>query len=104
MNILCDVALGRSDSEDTRRLLELLTDLTARRRVVCPIELHVFIELLRQRLPEKRAATARLVDSLSHGITIVVPPERVFLEVLSFALAARAGPPFPAAPGDEVWT
>ncbi|HEY4129460.1 MAG TPA: hypothetical protein VGM50_02530 [Gemmatimonadaceae bacterium] len=72
--------------------------------LLCPIEFHTFVELIKQRLPEKRARTAELIDELSCGVTIIMPQERVFIEALRFLQAAMSGPPFPEAPLDEVWT
>ena len=72
--------------------------------LLCPSSALVFAELAEQRLPEKREATAGLMDRLSRGLVLASPPDRVFLEVLRFVQSAVAGAPFPHAPLGEVWT
>jgi len=100
----CDVALGENATARSAELLDRLRGAVRAGTVVCPIELHTFTELLKQRLPEKLRQTAELIDELSAGVTIVAPPERAFLEALRFLQAAPDGPPFPPAPSDEMWT
>src|SRR6185437_1389866 len=101
---LCDVALGEDTEPRRVDMTSAVRASVAEGWLLCPIEFHTFIELIRQRLPEKRARTAGLIDELSRGVTIIMPPERVFIEVLRFLQAAMSGRPFPSAPKDEVWT
>lgn len=103
-NTFCDVVHGNTRSGPAFDALAALRVLCGSGRVVCPVEYNVLNEVLRQRLPEKREATAKLVDELSAGTVIVAASERVFLETLRFAQSAIRnevdGPP----PIDEVWT
>lgn len=103
-SFLCDVALGESTDPDHAKMAESLRGAAAEGWLVCPIEFHTFVELIKQRLPAKRTLTAELIDELSLGVTVIMPPERVFIEALRFLQAAPAGPPFPLSPIDEVWT
>jgi hypothetical protein len=103
-NTFCDIELGQVRSGSAFDVLVTLRGLCGAGRMVCPVEYNVLNEVLRQRLPEKRAATAALVDELSAGTVIAAAPDRVFLETLRFAQSAMRneadGPP----PIDEVWT
>lgn len=103
-NFLCDAALGETDDDESSRLLRDLRVHVAAGSVVCPIEYTTFVELYKQRLPEKRRATAELIDELSTAVVIVSPQDRCFLEALRLAEAITAQKPFPPAPKDEVWT
>lgn len=105
-NHLCDVELGVSRHPEHAALLMELRDLVRGGVVVCPIEFTVFTELYKQRLPEKRVATARLIDELSGGVSLVSPMDRCMIEALrlieglaSETKTAPISPPF-----GEVWT
>ena len=102
-NGLCDAVLGSGDKiyEELNDRLKAGVD---RGEIACPIEVSVFLELLKQRLPEKRLATTRIIDQLSQAVVIVAPQDRVFLEVLRVYQAGSKGEPFPPAPRSEVWT
>lgn len=103
-NHLCDAALGETTDPEHVTLLKELREATADGSVLCPVEYTIFAELYKQRLPEKRQATARLVDEFSSGVVMVSPPERLFLEALRLVQAILAEKSFPPAPKDEVWT
>lgn len=103
-NDLCDVVLGENVSETAITLLNSIRNQVHAGKLVCPLEYTTFSELYKQRLPEKRDVTASLIDELSQGVVLLSPPERVFLEVLRFFQSSAAGPPFPEAPRDEIWT
>ena len=103
-NDFCDVALNSSRGSEERDTLDALRVAVARERVCCPIESHVFLELYKQRLPEKRQATALLIDDLSRGVVILAPEERAFLETLRFVQYLTNAEPMITAPRDEVWT
>jgi hypothetical protein len=103
-NDLCDVALGDTTDADRVALLAQLREKAVAGSVVCPIEHTIFVELYKQRLPEKRQATARLIDELSSGVVMVSPPERLVLEALRLIQALLAKLPLPAVPREEVWT
>jgi hypothetical protein len=101
---LCDVTLGDNTEPSLLAMTSALRNGVAEGWLLCPIEFYTFIELIKQRVPDKRARTAALIDELSRGVTIIIPPERVFIEVLRFLQGAMSGPPFPSAPLDEIWT
>lgn len=101
---LCDSSLGAITDRDVDDLRQILEKLAGEGAIVCPIEFHTFLELLKQRLPDKRKRTAQIIDLLSTGVSVLMPPERVFIEVLRFLQAAPKGPPFPERPHQEVWT
>jgi hypothetical protein len=103
-NYLCDVVLGEREDAEHVALLGDLREKAIAGRVVCPIEYTIFVELHKQRLPEKRQATAHVIDELSAGVVMVSPPDRLFLEVLRLVQAILARKTFPQAPRDEVWT
>jgi hypothetical protein len=101
---LCDVILEEDADPDRTRMTSAIRAGVADGWLVCPIEFHTFVELIKQSLASKRALTAELIDELSGGITVITQSERVFIEVLRFLQSASSGPPFPSAPINEVWT
>lgn len=103
-NDFCDVQLREHRDPAAESSLRALQASVDAGTVICPIEFYVFSELQKQRLPEKRLVTAKLVDRLSSGVTMVSPPERVFLEILRFVQALLAGKTPPPKPIYEVWT
>lgn len=103
-NHLCDAAIGRTESPDHESLLADLRTAVHGGAVLCPAELTTFVELYKQRLPEKRRVTAEIIDELSGGVVIISPPERCLLEALRMIQAILAQAPLPSAPRDEIWT
>jgi hypothetical protein len=103
-NYLCDAALGESRNPDHEALLSELRIAVGERTVVCPVEFTTFLELHKQRIPEKRRMTARLIDELSGAVAIISPPERCLLESLRFAQATLAKAELSGPPRDEIWT
>jgi hypothetical protein len=103
-NHLCDAALGQSRNADHEALLAELRTAVREGSVLCPVEFTTFVELYKQRIPEKRRMTAQLIDELSGAVVIISPPERCLLEALRFTQAALAKTELPAAPRDEIWT
>ena len=69
---LRDVELGRNDNQELIKLLDRIKFLVDEGLVICPISETVFIELMKQSDHETRLATARLIDRLSLGVTLVV--------------------------------
>lgn len=76
-----DAALGLRTDPPALRLLELLRQGVAAGRMICPVGETVFDELLKQPLSEdRRLGTARVVDELSLGVTLIPSPRRVGTE------------------------
>ncbi len=50
-------------------------------KVVCPISATVFLELMKQNDIETRMATAKIIDHLSFGVTLIASHERVKQEL-----------------------
>lgn len=76
--------LGLNGSGDDARLLRLLRSGAAEGRLFCPISESVFFEVLKQSDPSSRMATARLIDELSLGVTLLPNPRRFATEISHF--------------------
>lgn len=76
--------LGLNGSGDDARLLRLLRSGVAEGRLFCPISESVFFEVLKQSDPSSRMATARLIDELSLGVTLLPNPRRFATEISLF--------------------
>ncbi len=75
--IVRDASLGLSASAAERKLLDILRVGVTRGNLICPISAAMFLELMKQPCrPERRIATAELIDELSQGVSIV-PPKRL---------------------------
>ncbi|NMG55403.1 hypothetical protein [Aromatoleum aromaticum] len=85
--ILRDVVAGTRTATDEVELLELLRERVASGRAFCPISESSFVELFKQRDTRTREATARLIDELSLGVSLIPFDERVVLEMESFILS-----------------
>jgi hypothetical protein len=103
-NDFCDAELGESVNPHVHPALQRVREACREGSLVCPAEYQVLNEVLRQRSPEKRKATAALIDELSGGVILVPSYERVFLEVLRFAQGSTVGSPPDSPPVSEVWT
>ncbi|MDX2220153.1 MAG: hypothetical protein SF172_14145 [Burkholderiales bacterium] len=79
--LLRDVSIGRNQDEDLSDLLGLLRSLVGQGRAICPISETVFYELTKQSDESTRLATAKLIDELSLGVTLVPFNERVRQEL-----------------------
>jgi predicted DNA-binding ribbon-helix-helix protein len=82
--LLRNVALGRDCSETGSDLMRLLRDGVANRKLLCPASESVFLELLKQTDASTRMATARLIDELSLGVTLLHNQARSETEVAHF--------------------
>jgi len=82
--LLRDVEIGRSSNMDVKELLNSLRDRVKLGVCICPISESVFAELLKQDDPYTRKATARLIDELSAGVTLVPYPDRVSQELCNY--------------------
>lgn len=82
--IIRDVEIGRSNSPHSKKILYELRKRVHSGACICPISESVFIELLKQEDPVTRNATAKLIDELSKGVTLVPHPDRVSQELASY--------------------
>jgi len=103
-NDLCDAELGTARSTQAKELLDDLRNTVASGELLCPVEFHVVEELHRQRIPEKRLISLRLVDELSQRTVLLSPPERLFLEVLRLVQGLVVQTPPTVVPLEEMWT
>ncbi len=91
-----EVEDGTSNLADEKEIVRLLRALVDGGRAYCPIAEPTFSEVMRQAQPERRAATARAIDALSLGVTILNDWDRMAAEVrhlLDARLATGAAPP-----------
>jgi predicted DNA-binding ribbon-helix-helix protein len=78
------VVRGRSNEEADGELLFRLRRLTAAGRVFCPISESIFMELMKQTDATSRLAMTRLIDELSHGVTLIAYDMRIGTELAHF--------------------
>ncbi len=83
--MLREVVLGRCQEKVFIELLVVLRYAVAKGRAVCPISEAILLELLKQRDPVTRDATAQLIDDLSLGVALVPFHERICQELCHFA-------------------
>jgi len=88
--LLREAYIEKQINKSTEILLNRLIALVESGRAICPISESVFVELLKQDDPTSRIATAKLIDTLSCGVTLIVHPDRVRQELCN-ALYERAG-------------
>lgn len=79
--LIRDSYLSKDKNKPISLLLDQLLSLVQSGKAVCPISESVFVELLKQDDPVSRATTAKLIDELSLGVTLIVHPERVQQEL-----------------------
>ena len=85
--IVRDTAAGIRTGASSRKLLYFLRRGVANGTLICPIGTSVFSELMKQRYSEgRRIGTARLVDELSLGVTMVSSPTVTGTEIHSWML------------------
>lgn len=82
--IIRDVVAGLRTTEPEVALLRTLRAHVAAGEAFCPISDSTFAELFKQRDPRTRQATARLIDELGLGVSIVPFEERVRNEIMVF--------------------
>lgn len=85
-----DVELGRNNDSVVFQLLEKIKYLVSSNLSICPISESVFIELMKQNDQLTRTATAKLIDELSLGVTLIVHPQRIQQELCN-SLYLQAG-------------
>lgn len=82
-----DVALGVRDDAPARKLLHHLRRGVSNGQLVCPISAPMFLEMMKQRhTPTRRLGTARLIDELSLGVSMVPSHTIVATEIHAFLL------------------
>lgn len=72
-----EVGDGTSTREDEREIVRLLESLVGRGLAFCPISEPTFSEVMQQGRPDQRAATARVIDTLSCGVSILPDTDRM---------------------------
>jgi hypothetical protein len=82
--LLRDARIRKDVDENVLKLLQLIENLVSRECVICPISYDIFSELLKQSDIESLKSTAKLIDDLSKGVSILNPFERLDLEVFHF--------------------
>jgi len=90
--LLRDVSLGRSKDTIHEQILSQLRELVANGKVICPINADTLVEILKQRDPTTRLATAKLIDELSLGTALQSTEERVGTELRHCIQLTRLGP------------
>jgi hypothetical protein len=99
-----DAALGIRTGAAERKVLHFLRRGVRDGAIVCPISASMFMELMKQPFtPERRIATARLIDELSLGVSIMAEHIVMGTEISAFLHAAPGD--VPLHPVQElVWT
>jgi len=87
--ILRDVVLGKRTSATEKQLLSLLRLARLREIAFCPISESTFIELLKRADPISRSVSARLMDELSSGVSLIPFDMRAGTELAHFLYSAR---------------
>jgi hypothetical protein len=86
-----DAGLGLRFDATSRKLLHYLQRGVANGSLVCPISASVLMEVLKQPFsPDRRIATAKLIDELSLGVSLI-DPERLLATEISRFFLARVG-------------
>lgn len=98
-----EVELGRNHNQDLIKLLYQIKCLVDKGSAICPISETVFVELMKQSDRETRFATAKLIDRLSSGVTLIVNPERISQELCN-AIYSQAGAKNLIPIDELVWT
>lgn len=85
--MLRDATFGILTKDGTGELLGLLRDSTKAGNIFCPISRSVFIEVMKQSDGRTRLATARIIDELSLGVTLIADGMRAKTELAHFIYA-----------------
>jgi hypothetical protein len=85
-----DAMLGIRNDTDSRKLLHFLRRGVSNGTLICPISTSTFSELMKQPFtPERRIATAKLIDELSLGVTMVTSQSIVGTEIHRWLLLRK---------------
>ena len=79
-----DERLGRNSNPGKAGLLELIENLVAEGKAVCPISASTYLEIFSQKDPTTLQASVLLIDDLSLGLTLIEEGERFRLEFVHF--------------------
>lgn len=80
-----EVAFGTETAPAARKLLHFLRRGVSLGRFVCPISESTFIEVMKQtNSPSRRIGTAKLIDELSQGISLITGRSRIATEIGHF--------------------
>jgi hypothetical protein len=89
--LLRQALLADDNSTPDGKLLTLLRGAVKGGTIFCPISEAVFSELLKQSDPSSRLRTARLIDELSLGVSLLSQPQRVATELAHFFYSSQNG-------------
>jgi hypothetical protein len=82
--IIRDVSLGRNKNEAENDLYKKIIELAESKKCIFPISQDTFLEVLKQQDKETLKETARLIDSLSKGVSLISLEERIAVEISHF--------------------
>jgi hypothetical protein len=99
-----DAYAGRPRAETHRRLYEILRQLVASGRAICPVTDIVLYEVFHQNDFNTRMMTATVIDELSAGIALEETAQRVRIEILHFLRSLRRSADALHTLSDWVWT
>ncbi len=87
---LRDADAGNPETQAIAELLKVVRTAVANGRIICPISDVVLMELMKQVYSDdRRIATARLIDELSMGVSLINSQTRVGTEVYSLFLSGQ---------------
>jgi hypothetical protein len=89
--LLRQAFLADDNSTPNWKLLTLLRGAVKGGKIFCPISETVFLELLKQSDPSSRLRTARLIDELSLGVSLLSQSQRVATELAHFFYSLQNG-------------
>jgi predicted nucleic acid-binding protein len=81
---LREVSLGRNKKKIYIKLFDLLKSGVQKHKLICPISDEIFAEILLQTNQENLIASAKVIDELSEGISVLSSREREQYEILYF--------------------
>jgi hypothetical protein len=82
--IIRDVSLGRNKNEAENDLYKKIIELAESKKCIFPISQDIFLEILKQKDKETLKETARLIDFLSKGVSLISLEERIAVEISHF--------------------
>lgn len=101
--ILCDVSLGKISNPESIELLSILRHGVCNNTIFCPISESNFLEIMKQDDMRSRLETAKLIDELSLGVTLLSIEDLISMEIRNFILCTlKSNPILPAE--NLVWT
>jgi hypothetical protein len=100
---LRDAAMGRARQAIHNDLLAALQSFVESGRGICPLSESVVFELHKQTDPTTRLATARVMDSLSRGVTVQNSVDRLRTELVRFFYQVIVDQRLPKPPVEHIW-